>query len=104
VRNFPWKYAFANHDFWVTQRRGSQTKYSEVPLYAMACSPLDKTACTIWHNSPVLHVPRGEDYGPDGVSAWKGAAITNWAGFLLRPVNLFDSTPLYQSAEKRPQP
>jgi hypothetical protein len=95
VRNYPWKYDFANHDFWVTQRRSDQVKYRDVPLYATNSQPLDKTACTIWHNSAALHVPRGEDYGVDGASARRGAAITNWAGFVLRPVNLFDSTPLY---------
>ena len=50
---------------------------------------------TVWHNAPSLHVPRGEDYGLDGVTSSRGAAITTWTGFLLRPVNLFDSTPLY---------
>src|SRR5439155_10137740 len=101
VRNYPWKYAFANHDFWVTHRRGGQTKYSEVPLYATGSNPLDKAPCTIWHNAASLHVPRGEDYGTDGVSSRRGAAITTWAGFMLRPVNLFDSTPLYDTGAKR---
>ena len=100
VRNYPWKYAFANHDFWVTHRRGDQIKYSDVPLYATGSNLLDKAACTIWHNAASLHVPRAEDYGIDGVSSRSGAAITNWAGFLLRPVNLFDSTPLYESSDK----
>ena len=100
VRNYPWKYAFANHDFWVTHQRTGQAKYSEVPLYAMRSDPLAGAACTIWHNAASLHVPRGEDYGSDGVSSRKGAAITNWAGFMLRPVNLFDSTPLYEPAAK----
>jgi hypothetical protein len=100
VRNYPWKYAFANHDFWVTHTRGNHLKYSEVPLYATASQPIDGKACTIWHNSASLHVPRGEDYGPDGMSSGKGAAITNWTGFLLKPVNLFDSTPLYKAPEK----
>ena len=95
VRNFPWKYAFANHDFWVTRKRPEPLKYSEVPLYAMQSRTIDKAAVTIWHNSPSLHVPRGEDYGLDGTSNYQGAAITNWTGFSLRPINLFDKTPLY---------
>lgn len=96
VRNYPWRYAFANHDFWVTVKGTQQTKFREVPLYANNSRPLDKSATTVWHNAPRIHVPRGEDYGPDGVSSSKGAAITNWTGFILRPVNLFDSTPLYK--------
>jgi Cu2+-containing amine oxidase len=104
VRNYPWKYAFVNHDFWVTHRRGAQAKYSEVPLYATGSNPLDKTPCTIWHNAGNLHLPRAEDYGVDGVTAGHGAAITTWAGFVLKPVNLFDSTPLYETAGKTGTP
>lgn len=95
VRNYPWKYAFANHDFWITRKQPVTAKYADVPQYATRSQTIDKTAVTIWHSSASLHVPRGEDYGVDGVSAYKGAAITTWAGFFLRPVNLFDKTPLY---------
>jgi primary-amine oxidase len=97
VRNYPWKYAFANHDFWVTHRQPPGARYRDVPLHATFSRPLDKAPLTVWHNSPSLHVPRGEDFGPDGVSRNYGAAITSWTGFLLRPVNLFDSTPLYST-------
>jgi Cu2+-containing amine oxidase len=95
VRNYPWKYAFANHDFWVTHRNPDHVKYQEAPLYATRSKVLDKSPLTIWHNSPAVHVPRGEDYGPEGSMRKNGAAITTWVGFTLRPVNLFDSTPLY---------
>jgi len=37
----------------------------------------------------------GEDYGPDGTSSYSGAAVTTWAEFMLKPVNLFDGTPFY---------
>ena len=95
VRNYPWKYAFANHDFWVTRKRPEPSKYFEVPLYAQQSRTIDKNPVTIWHNTASLHVPRGEDYGVDGTSNYQGAAITSWTGFALRPVNLFDKTPLY---------
>jgi len=29
------------------------------------------------------------------VTSGRGSAITTWNGFMLRPRNLFDSTPLY---------
>jgi hypothetical protein len=96
VRNYPTKYHFANHDFWVTRQRKEQTKFHEVPLYATRSEPLDKSAVTVWHNSPAYHVPRGEDYGSDGYSRESGSAITAWVGFMLRPANLFDGTPLYR--------
>ncbi|MBI3410815.1 MAG: hypothetical protein HY040_20965 [Planctomycetes bacterium] len=97
VRNYPWKYHFANHDFWVTHKASGQSKYRDVPLLVNNSNPLDKKALTVWHNSPAMHVPRGEDYGFDGKTAWQGAAITTWTGFMLRPVNLFDGTPLYNN-------
>jgi primary-amine oxidase len=102
VRNYPWKYAFANHDFWVTQKRSDQKLFREVPLYAGRSRPLEKNPVTIWHNSPNIHVPRGEDYGADGTSSYQGSAITSWTGFLLRPINLFDSTPLYPQKNSQP--
>ena len=95
VRNYPWKYAFANHDFWVSHRSDKNKLFREVPLYAGRRRLLDSNAVTVWHNAASLHVPRSEDYGTDGVSSGKGAAIMNWSGFMLKPVNLFDSTPLY---------
>jgi len=95
VRNYPWKYDFANHDFWVTRRQPNHTKFHDVPRYATYGRPLDKTPVTIWHNAASYHVPRGEDYGPDGFSSGSGAAVTSWAECFLKPVNLFDGTPMY---------
>lgn len=96
VRNYPDRYAFANHDYWVTRQRAEQVKYRDVPKYAGRGESLDSGALTLWHNAPSLHVPRGEDYGADGTSANLGAAVTTWNGFILKPINLFDSTPLYR--------
>jgi hypothetical protein len=95
VRNYPWRYEFANHDFWVTRSDPNHKMFRDVPLYASSGQPVDKTPMTIWHSSASLHVPRGEDYGPDGLSSDTGAAITSWAECRLKPVNLFDGTPLY---------
>jgi hypothetical protein len=102
VRNYPWKYDFANHDFWITRRQLGNSKFRDVPLYATYGRSVEKTPMTIWHNSPTLHVPRSEDYGLDGQSR-SGAAMTTWAEFILRPVNLFDSTPLYLAKPRRPK-
>jgi Cu2+-containing amine oxidase len=101
VRNYPWKYDFANHDFWVTRRNLGHKRFSDVPLYATYGRPVDKTPMTVWHSSASLHVPRGEDYGPDGVSSDSGAAVATWAECLLKPVNLFDGTPMYPAAQKK---
>jgi hypothetical protein len=95
ARNYPSQYAFINHDYWVTRRRANQPLFKNVPVYANRKQSIDGWPITVWHACATVHIPRGEDYGVDGVSASQGAAITSWTGFMLRPVNLFDSTPLY---------
>ena len=74
--------------------------YEKVPKYAAGRRTLKGHPVTIWHNSPLLHLPRAEDFGTDGVSSGRGAAITAWSSFILRPRNLFDSTPLYPGRRK----
>jgi Cu2+-containing amine oxidase len=97
VRHFPTQnFEFVNKDFWVTRQATGPVRYINVPSY-VGSPPrvLDGKPVTIWHNSPLWHVPRGEDYGLDGRSNTTGVALTAWAGFMLKPRNLFDSTPFY---------
>jgi hypothetical protein len=96
VRNFPSEYDFANKDFWVTLNDPGHTTFTQVPTYAAGRNPIDKRPVTVWHNAPLLHSVRAEDFGEDGRTNWTGVALTSWTGFTLRPRNLFDSTPLYQ--------
>jgi Copper amine oxidase, enzyme domain len=103
VRDFPSEYDFANKDFWVTWTDPSYTTLTHVAEYAAARRPLEKHAVTVWHNSPLLHAIRAEDLGADGVSNWTGVALTSWSGFMLRPRNLFDSTPLYTPVMRTPR-
>src|SRR5262249_24093141 len=60
VRNYPDAHAFINHDFWITHQRPNQKFYREVPKYAQDKNPLGDEPLTIWHNSPSVHMPRGE--------------------------------------------
>jgi primary-amine oxidase len=87
---------FINNDFWVTRAEPGNTSYIDVPRYASQRRPLDGSPVTVWHCTPALHVPRGEDFGArDGTSSYEGVALTVWTGFYLKPRDLFDSTPLY---------
>ncbi len=95
VRNLPAEYDFVNKDFWVTLVDPAHTTLADVAEYASGRQPVDGKPVTVWHNSPVLHAIRAEDFGEDGVSNSTGLALTSWSGFSLRPRNLFDSTPLY---------
>jgi hypothetical protein len=88
---------FINHDFWVTRTEPSNTSYIDVPQYASQKRSLTGQPTTIWHCTPALHFPRGEDFGAqDGRNSYMGLAITFWTGFYLKPRDLFDATPLYQ--------
>jgi hypothetical protein len=103
VRNLPDEYDFVNKDFWVTLTEPGQTTFTQVAGYAAGRRPIDKRPVTVWHNSPLLHSIRAEDFGPDGTTNWQGVALTSWSGFTLRPRNLFDSTPLYTPAVRGPR-
>jgi Cu2+-containing amine oxidase len=88
---------FINYDFWVTRTESGFTDYIDVPHYASQRRPLTGYPTTVWHCTPALHFPRGEDFGSeDGKSSYAGLAITFWTGFYVKPRDLFDSTPLYE--------
>jgi Cu2+-containing amine oxidase len=88
---------FINYDFWVTHTEPGNTAYVDVPQYASKRRPLAGHPTTVWTCTPAIHVPRTEDFGPnDGKMSYTGVAITTWTGFMLKPRDLFDGTPLYQ--------
>lgn len=97
--HFPPPFEYVNRDFWVTAADPSFTQFTKVPEYVSnAPGPLTGKPSRVWHNSPLLHVVRAEDFGPDGLdngSGQYGVAINAYAGFHLKPRNLFDSTPLF---------
>jgi hypothetical protein len=87
---------FINQDFWVTRTESGFTDYIDVPRYARERRPLSGHPTTIWLCTPALHVARSEDFGTEtGTDSFGGVAITTWAGFSLKPRDLFDGTPLY---------
>jgi hypothetical protein len=94
---------FANHDFWVSRQDKGLTRIYEVPAQVDWPGHLDGHAATIWHLSPMLHVPRAEDFGPDpdAEDNKTGVHITTWSEFMLEPRNLFDGTPLYTPPGER---
>jgi hypothetical protein len=95
---------FINQDFWVTRTESGFTDYIDVPRYARGRRPLAGHPTTIWLCTPALHVARTEDFGTgNGTDSYGGAAITTWAGFALRPRDLFDGTPLYTPMSRSPR-
>jgi hypothetical protein len=93
---------FVNQDFWVTRTESGFTDYLDVPQYAKGRRPLTGMPTTVWLCTPALHVARTEDFGTDtGTNSYGGVAIINWAGFMLKPRDLFDGTPLYTPTPTR---
>ncbi|MFO0841037.1 MAG: hypothetical protein U0797_01390 [Gemmataceae bacterium] len=87
---------FINQDFWVTRTESGFTDYIDVPRYAKDKRPLTGQPTTIWLTTPAIHVARTEDFDTtNGTNSYGGVAITTWAGFFLKPRDLFDGTPLY---------
>ena len=105
ARNFPPELEWINKDFWVTGENPAAPRYIDVARYIQTPPrPINGKPVTIWHNSPMLHVPRAEDWAPNGRSNYPQVALTAWTGFTLRPRNLFDSTPLFNPPpEPEPQ-
>jgi primary-amine oxidase len=82
-------------DFWVTRVGDLPKNYIDLPDYFKNPRMLTGNAVALWHSSPVHHLPRQEDFGPDGNSAQEGVAMTMWGGFELQPRNVFEQSPLY---------
>lgn len=87
---------FTQADFWVTRANDAapELRYRDVPSY-IHDEPLAGAAAVLWHQAPLLHIPRDEDFGKVGYQISEGVALTVWAGFELTPRNFFASTPLY---------
>ncbi|MCC6416620.1 MAG: hypothetical protein IT429_00045 [Gemmataceae bacterium] len=83
-----------HHDFWVTRARPDQIDYINLPKYVADREPVMKSDVILWHSAPMHHEPRLEDGKMQG-DALRGITHVVWAGFVLKPRNLFDRTPLY---------
>ncbi len=91
-----------HHDFWVTKNDPKQLRYRDVAKYCNNEDIVDSNI-VIWHGSSMFHEPHSEDgVMIDGV--WNGATIVSWAGFTLRPNNVFDHTPLFPNPKEPVQP
>lgn len=87
---------FTQHDLWVTRQRDTPLEIKPVNLHSLEDGEnIAGYATTLWHHTPLLHVPRDEDFGVKGTNRDEGVAITTWAGFDLKPRNFFANTPLY---------
>jgi primary-amine oxidase len=82
------------HDFWVTRANPKEIYYTRLPEYVRNAEPIMNTDVVLWHSAPGHHEPRSED-GEIKNGSLHGVTPVMWAGFDLRPRNIFDRSPLY---------
>ena len=97
----PWRWGKPRHDpditkqdFWVTRYRGTEMFARQLPTYISNAEDVSSQDVVAWYYGGVHHMPRDEDFNP-GNNQWPGVAHVMWTGFMLKPHNLFDGTPLY---------
>lgn len=97
VRGTPRHYganeAFSLHDFWVTQYRASEVVYENVPSFVDLQANISSADVVVWAMTSAHHRPRDEDF-EFPTQASQGTTSLMWSGFVLRPHNFFDRSPL----------
>jgi Cu2+-containing amine oxidase len=85
---------FTKNDMWVTVYNWTEMSPRDLPKYIVPPQPSANTDIVVWYSSPLHHLVRDEDGNKDG-GFWTGEAHAMWVGFILKPHNLFDSTPMF---------
>jgi len=85
--------AVTKKDFWVTKYNPAEMSAPLLPSYISPPQPVSNTDIVVWYYGGVHHLPRDED-GQIINGVWTGEAHIMWTGFMLKPHNLFDKTPL----------
>ncbi len=86
---------FTKHDFWVTVYNPTEMWASQLPSYISPPQPASNTDIVVWYKGSVHHHPRDEDGVNVPGQGWRGEALIMWTGWMLKPHDLFDKTPLY---------
>jgi Cu2+-containing amine oxidase len=83
-------------DIWVTRYKPQEIGFQFIERYANN-EPIANEDVVIWLVTSALHIARDEDgqivRRPGQQPRFFGAALTMWAGFDLKPHNIFENTP-----------
>ena len=90
---------FAQSDFWVTRYQGSEVWAKDLPDYIANGESVANADVVVWYMGAVHHLPRAED-GEKVSGTFRGSAHLMWTGWLLKPHDLFDRTPLFERQVK----
>jgi Cu2+-containing amine oxidase len=74
-----------------------------LPSYVSTPANVSSADIVAWYYGGVHHLVRDED-GQIVNGIWKGEAHIMWTGWMLKPHNLFDATPLLPTGNTEPPP
>jgi primary-amine oxidase len=86
---------FTKNDFWVTRYNFTEMHVPSLPTYIVPAEPVSNSDVVAWYYSAAHHLPRDEDGRYVNNNFQPLVAQVMWTGFMLKPHNLFDKTPLY---------
>jgi primary-amine oxidase len=86
---------FTRSDFWVTRYKPTEMFVPSLPTYIVPAEPVSSRDVVVWYYSAAHHLPRDEDGQYVSSEFQPLVAHVMWTGFMLKPHNLFDKTPLY---------
>jgi primary-amine oxidase len=86
---------FTKNDFWVTRYKSTEMHVPSLPSYIVPAEPVANGDVVAWYYGAAHHIPRDEDGRYVDNSFQPLVAQVMWTGFMLKPHNLFDQTPLY---------
>ena len=89
------KESYMRNDFWITANHAIEQHFPHLEAYTSNQESIQDADIVVWHVTPLLHVPRTED-GVEANGVWRGVALAMWAGFDMRPRDLFDGTPFFR--------
>jgi len=86
---------FTKNAFTVTKYKFTEMHVPSLPTYIVPAEPVANSDTVVWYYSAAHHIPRDEDGRYVNNNFQPTVAQVMWTGFMLKPHDLFDSTPLY---------
>lgn len=86
---------YTQRDFWVTRYKATEMHVPSLPSYVFPAESVSSNDVVVWYYGAAHHLPRDEDGRHVNNNFEPLVAHVMWTGFMLKPHNLFDSTPLY---------
>lgn len=86
---------FTSSAFWVTRYKYTEMHAPSLPTYIVPAESVSSNDVVVWYYGAAHHIPRDEDGRYTNGVFQPTVAQVMWSGFMLKPHDLFDTTPLY---------